>query len=278
MMASKIPAYFIFMYGTFSSGNKRYIILERADYRMDDYLSQYNFKPKTFLQIFYHVANGVSYLENMQFNHGDLWSENVLLVWHKDDLELPMNERRFSIKIIDFDSAFKENSEVNNPSYGGAEKYRKKYILGYDLNRFYDALIYSYESYLDKKLEYKKSKISKLKKMQKKGHKVKIPSLDEEDSDDEAFDRVNIVYPQEIVDFMYKLGPQDPNVFKDCPDMSGKNVMKMILDYAKELGLDLSTQDRDNLLNDKKMGDIDEDEQYYEEDEDEEEDDDFDDD
>lgn len=239
LIAGEFPGYFIFMYGCFTSGGKKYIILEKADHGLDDYLTEYNADTKTILQIFYHIARAVSYLEKEEFNHGDLWSENVMLSWLPDQEDIPEEEREFTIKVLDFDSAYKSASQIKNPSYGGADYFRTKFILGYDLNRFFDGLIYSYESYIKKKTATKKRTIARLRRLKKQGKKVTIPRMEDPDKEDEAFDAENIIYPQEIIDFMHQLKPRDPNYFKDCPEMSGEAVMKAIENYAVKLDIDL---------------------------------------
>lgn len=254
MLHERIPGYFIFLYGTFNSSDNKYMILEKADYRVDDYTINYNINTKTYLQIFYHIAQAVSYLESIQFNHGDLWSENVMMSWAPNQLDKPIYERDFTIKIIDFDSAYKPNSEIIHPSYGGADNFRKNFYLGYDLNRYFDSLIYAYESYIEKKAEHKKKKIERAKKQRKRNKNVRVPKMDESDSSDHEFDRANAIYPDAIVDLLYAIGPQDPNVFKDCPDMSGAAIMKMIKETAGKLKVDLSTFDKNKLRNNDKMG------------------------
>lgn len=236
MMSGALPGYYIFMYGCFTSGRQKYIILEKADMCMDDFMTEYNLSTKQYLYIFYHVAQAVSFLEARQFNHGDLWIENVMLKWQPNQEDIPVQDREFTVKLIDYDSAFKVSSQIKNPSLGGADKYRKKFIMGYDLNRFFDSLIYSYESYIEKKAEAKEKKIARALKQRKRGKNVHVPDINEPDSEDELFDAENIIYPQEIIDFMYQLGPSEPNVFDDCPDMAGKEVMRLIKEYADKIG------------------------------------------
>lgn len=239
MIEGKLPGYYVFMYGCFNSGNNKYIILEKADLGLEVYLCRNNINADQYLYLFYHIANAVSYLEELEFNHGDLWCENVLVTWHPGQQGVPEGQKKFDIKIIDYDSAYKNESPINHPSYGGADSYRTKFIVGYDLNRFFDSLIYSYESYVDKKHSWKQNKIDKALAQKKKGKKnVKIPSFDEHDTDDEEFDADNVIYPQVIIDFMYSLGPSDPNVFTDCHDMAGKYVKSFILDTARNLGIE----------------------------------------
>jgi len=240
MVARDISGYFIFMYGSFISGKKRYFILEKADMLLDDYFLKYRPEPVRYLSIFYHIAQAVSLLEAVEFNHGDLWSENVLISWETGSGEdVPEKDRPFTIKIIDFDCAYKADANVKNPSYGGADKIRKKFILGYDLNRYFDSLLYSFDDYREKKLENKKRKINKLKRQRKQGKKVVVPSIEDSDDSDREFDTENIVYPPEILTFIAELTPAEPNDFTQCPGMSGKTVMEEILDYAKTIGIEL---------------------------------------
>ena len=235
MLKDELPGYYIFTYGCFTSGGKKYIMLEKADKNLDNFMADNNLSTTQYMYIFYHVAKAVSHLEALNFNHGDLWNENVMVNWRSDCKD--EGSRKFDIKIIDFDSAFKTNSSIKNPSYGGADDYRKKFILGYDLNRFFDSLIYSYESYLEKKSDFKRKKIARAKRLQKRGKKVVIPNEDEPDTDDELFDDENIIYPQQIIDFMYCLDPWDPNVFDDRPEMSGEAVMKLVLEKCEKWGI-----------------------------------------
>ena len=142
MIEGTIPAYFIFMYDYFNSGKYKYIILEKADYNLEEYLVENDFDTKKYLEIFWQIADAVSYLEALNFNHGDLWDENVMISWLPNQDHIPLEKRKFTIKIIDYDSAFKTKSKINHPSYGGASSFRKDFILGYDLNRFFDSLLY----------------------------------------------------------------------------------------------------------------------------------------
>lgn len=216
MLEGRLPGYYIFMYDTFSSGKNRYIVLDYADKCLDDYLVDNDLTSVEFLRVFWHIANAVSKLEERRFNHGDLWSENVMVKWLPDQEDIPERERKFYIKLIDYDSAFKARSEIKRPSYGGAEKFRRKFILGYDMNRFFDSLIYAYNSYLRKKAKY----------VQREG----------EEGD---FDTYNIIYPQEIIDFIHSLKPADPNVFDDCPNISGEAVKQAVEECAERLQLTL---------------------------------------
>ena len=122
MMKNELVGYYIFLYGSFTSGSRKYMILEKLDKGLDEYLTENNVDVKTYLQIFWHIANAVDYLEQFRFNHGDLWIENVMLKWW------PGQNGKFNIKIIDYDSAFKENSQINHPSFGGADDFRDKFI------------------------------------------------------------------------------------------------------------------------------------------------------
>lgn len=239
MLAGELPGYYIFLYGCFDSGGYKYFVIERADINLDDYMVMYDLSVEKYLHIFWHVANAVEALEAYHFNHGDLWSENVMIMWDPDQDHLDDEDKTFTIKIIDYDSAYNKKHKVTTPSYGGAEYFRKKFILGYDLSRFFDSLIYSHDSFIKKKTAHKRAKINRLKKLKKRKRNIVIPSMDDPDSSDEEFDRDNIIYPEEIVQFMRDLKPQDPNDFNDCPHMSGTAVKKVIEEYAEEHGYEL---------------------------------------
>lgn len=225
MIQGRIPNYFIFMYDSFFSGNQCYIILEKAEQCFYDYCVENNVSKITYYNMFWQIADAVSYLENMEFNHGDLWSDNVML----NGIEKQGTVR---IKIIDFDSAFKTKSKIKNPSYGGANDFRDSFILGYDLNRFFDSLLYSHNNYIEKKARHKKQKIARMKRLAKKGKKVVIPKIDEQDSSDDEFDAVNIVYPDEVLEFMESLDAKDPDHFDDTPHMSGEAVRDLLDSYC----------------------------------------------
>jgi len=239
MLNGTIPGYFIFMYDFFTSGDWNYIILEKADYSLEDYMMKFNHDTKKYLEIFWHIANAISYLEELEFNHGDLWDANIMLSWLDDQEESEIDDKLFTIKIIDLDSAFKEDSLVTSPSLGGSDYYRDKFILGYDLNRFFDALLFSYKDYVEKKKQHKIKKIKKMTILKKKDKKIVIPSLDEDDDSDIEFDNDNVIYPPEIIKFMLDLKPTDPDNFKDNPGMSGNSIKMKIEKYANELELEL---------------------------------------
>jgi tRNA A-37 threonylcarbamoyl transferase component Bud32 len=219
MLTGEIPPYYVFLYTSFTSGKKKYFVLDKADTNLDDYLIENNLSKEEYLSLFWAIADAVEHLEKNQMNHGDLWGENIML---KDG----------KIVIIDFDAAYKNNSTICSPALGGSDDYRSKFILGYDMNRFFDSCIFSYESYIKKKTDYKKAKILKAKRQLKKGKKVVIPKMEEEDEDDREFDDVNIIYPPEIIAFMYSLKRQDVNSFDDNEAMSGASIKKLIEQFS----------------------------------------------
>lgn len=230
MRDGELPGYYIFMYATFPSGKNQYIIMEKADKCLDALCIEHNLSTDTYLKIFWHIANAVDCLEKLHFNHGDLWSENVMIVWDPDQDNIPEVDRSFTIKLIDYDSAYKDRV-CTQPSFGGATKFRTKFLLGYDLNRFFDGLLFSYENYIEKKTAHKKDKIKHLQKLQKKGKKVVIPKLYEQDDSDEEYDRANVIYPSEIIDLMYSFNTTDPDDFTDLPHLSGSTVKTKIEEY-----------------------------------------------
>jgi serine/threonine protein kinase len=239
MLAGELPAYYIFLYGCFTSGSCRYLILEKADKHIFQHFVDYNLSVKIYLQTFWQVADAVSYLEAVKLNHGDLWEENVMLNWNPDQHDIPEEERSFTIKIIDFDAAFQPGSTIKNPNYGGAENYRTKFIIGYDLSRFFDALIFNYEDCVEKKKLYKKELMQKERRAKKRKNPPVPKTETEIDAQVEEEFYENATYPQEIIDFMYSLKPNDPDHFEHCERMSGKSVCAMIVKFAEQLGVSL---------------------------------------
>lgn len=226
----KISNYFINLYADITSGNNNYLILEKADTRFDQEFTPRDGTTQEFLNIFWQLAQAVKELEAIEMNHGDLWVENVMLT---------EQDGYHHVRIIDFDAAFKEKSNINKPAVGGADYHRTTFVLGYDLNRFFDSVLHSYHSYTKRKLADKKRRINKAKRLKKMGRNVQIPKLDVQDSEDEEWDEVNVLYPPEIVEFMEELGSQDPNYFDDMPDLSGETVQKKIEELADKLQIDI---------------------------------------
>lgn len=220
MINGTIPNYYVFLYTSFNIDNCKCIVMEKLDINLDDYMTSNNLTTKEYYDIFYNIANSIYYLEKIKFNHGDLWVENIMLNWEP-------NEKKYRVKLIDFDSSFMENNPlISKPNIGGSKKYRKSFILGYDLNRFFDSIIHSYESYISKKTQNKKSKIARLQK--KKNKNRVIPSLDIDDTSDEEYDIENVIYPKEIIDFFYTLNINSVDDFNDNIDMSAINIQKAL--------------------------------------------------
>lgn len=212
MLEKKIPELYIYMYDCFPSGNHKYLLLEKADIGFDDFCLMFNIAPANiFFKIFTQLATAVSYLESYSFNHGDLWSENVMLLFDNNDIRLDNN---FTIKIIDYDSAFMDNSQINRNSQGGADKIRRKFILGYDLSRFFDAIMFAYNGYLEKKQEYKQEKLEN--------------NITEIDDTDLEIDSANVRYPDSVLKFLYSLKYRNENYFKSQPEMSGNAVLEKL--------------------------------------------------
>jgi preprotein translocase subunit SecE len=184
----------------------------------------YNFNYEWYKKTFYHITNAVALLEKFNFNHGDLWNENVMIKWRPGQEDIPEHKRKFDIKFIDFDSSYMDDSNINNPTLGGGDNYRERFYIGYDLNRYFDALKYTHEKGLKNKVDYRI----------KKAKKLKIPESElEADSSEEEFDIVNIIYPQKILEFMYSLPTICPEEFEEkypdgCIELSGKNVLNKL--------------------------------------------------
>jgi len=229
MLASKLPNYYLFMYGDYIHKKYSYFILEKIDIKLEDYLTDYNIFTETYFSVFFQIARAISFLENEEFNHGDLWIENVMLNWKDGQDEKPIEEREFDIKLIDYDAACKNNSKINCPNRGGSVRKRIRFLLGYDLNRFYDALLYTYNDYMKKKLEYKIKNISR-----------RHAEIDEDTPSDIEYDRINIVYPTNIVNFMNSLPLISIDKLRDHAEMSGENIMTKIIETAKELNIEIA--------------------------------------
>jgi len=221
MLSNEIPAYYVFLYGNYSDGVYKFLMMEKVDRCLDHLMCDHYYSTKWYLDSFRQIAKAVGYLEKYEFNHGDLWNENVMIKWHPNQEGIKEKEKTFDVKFIDFDSAFKNNSLIRFPSLGGGENYRKKFYLGYDLNRYFDAVKYSHDSYIRKRGEYKR----------KMAKKLRIP-IEEVDSDSEI-EEENIIFPQEVVDFMVSLPTVDPETFDGVkpnghPELSAKNVLKLL--------------------------------------------------
>lgn len=226
LLTRTIPNYFIFAYTSFNEKQFKYIIMEYADKCMDTFITEYNVESEKFFEIFMDVTRAVSYLEDLLFNHGDLWTENVMLKWLPGQEGIDDYNKKFMIKLIDYDASFQENSEINSPNLGAGKEFRTQFLLGYDLNRFFDSILYNYNSYIEHKEANKKKKFIK-----KHGKKKAIPEYIESDTSDEEYDDDNAVYPEEVITFIETLDPIDPEkVFGHLPRLSAKNVLIKLKD------------------------------------------------
>jgi len=226
MLSGEIPPYYNFFFGQFQSGGLNYLILEHADTPIEKFLMT---RPpvQTFLQIFWLIADAIDRLEKLQFNHGDLWLDNVYVSTKNGKIE---------IKLIDFDASYHKESRTTVPSFGGSDYRRHKFVLGYDLNRFFDNLLYSHTEFIRIKKE------NKLKKLRayNRANKTKM-TLDEYKSDDSdrEFDDSNIVFPEQIVLFLQRLNIKNLNNFMTNVEMSGERIKNKIEELAKELKIKL---------------------------------------
>lgn len=214
MLEGVLPGYYIYMFDYYISGPNKYIIMEKADKMIDTYLEENDLTSNQYYHLFWSVADAVDCLEELKFNHGDLWSENIMISFIDTDSNDSTNEseKKYNVKFIDYDCAYNKEGNVVNPSYGGSNKFRKKFLIGYDLSRFFDGFLFSYNDML-KKINKETKRI----KCDKKKAIIKEEYLDE-----------NIRFPQEIIDFMISLEPKDPNVFIDNPNTSGKTIKEKI--------------------------------------------------
>lgn len=228
MDKKEFPAYYIYCYTQFKDQRYQYVLLEKADMPLDDFLIERDFNTKEYLELFYQIADAIEYLESVKFNHGDLWNENIMVKLHEDG---------YSIKLIDYDCAYMANSDITSPNLGGSDSIRRKFIIGYDLNRYFDAILHSYKDYLLKKRTNKHAKIKKI------GKKItKLEDVDDisDDESDQEFDNQNVIFTSEIVTFIESLECVDPDDYSPTEELSGKMVKQKILEYAQELELQLT--------------------------------------
>lgn len=181
MLEDKLPHYYNFLYGVYSRDDFQYFILEKVDEMLVDVMELNNWETYWYKNVYGQIIDAVSYLEKLNFNHGDLWDGNIMVNWIKD-VEFPQ------IVFIDWDSAYMTGSQFTRPTQGGGFEKRHRFILGYDLNRYFDSVIYCYNSYCKKKDKL----INKL--TRRKEDLENHPEL-------EDIDEINIIYPDEIIDF-----------------------------------------------------------------------------
>lgn len=164
-------------------------------------------------RIFRQIATAVEFLESIEMNHGDLWVENIMYVGDIDD---PDN---FCIKIIDFDSAFRQNDPyINCPAIGGSTKPRNKFIRGYDLNRYFKSLKDAHTEYQELKNEARSAW---------NAQKNTRGSFD--DTIGKEFDDINVVYPDEIVEFLESLQLNSLDSHTPNVSLSGSVIRQAIM-------------------------------------------------
>jgi hypothetical protein len=146
-------------------------------------------------------------------------------VWN-EDLE------EWEIRIIDFDSTFKDGVCMK-PSLGYSDDFRKDFFIGYDLSRLFDDIKHSYTDYRNKRDKEKKRMTHRILQQQKKGN---LLDIDPYQSDDEVkdWDKSNIQYPPEFIDFMFSLPCGDPEFPEQCPQMSGSEIKKKLIALAEQ--------------------------------------------
>ena len=224
MINKEFPIYFVLTYGCYSKDNNKYIILEKVDASLEDIMVDNNMPKEWFFKVYAQIATAVSYLEKEHFNHGDLWNDNVMIKWLENSEDI--SKRAFHIKLIDYDSAFKENSEIKNPSLGGGLEYRNSFILGYDLNRYFDAMLYSHNSYISKKNKFLQ-KESRRNRMSVEEFS-KLPATIEELKE---FEDENIIFPEEVLQFFNELNPVDVEIVSKKTNLvrfSGANILRKL--------------------------------------------------
>lgn len=210
MICGELPGYYNFLYGCYSRDDNRYFILEKADEILDDVMTVRDHDVEWYKEVYMQIVDAVDHLEKLEFNHGDLWNENIMLRWLTDE--------KFVVIFIDWDSAFMTGSNFQKPSQGGGYEKRDRFMLGYDLNRYFDAVWYAHKSYLRKKDRF-------IKRLIKNGESV------EDNEEVELFDLENIIYPDSVISMFEKLDPMNvDDVVKttDISRMSAKNVREFV--------------------------------------------------
>ena len=226
MLSNEIPHYFPLIYADYIYKGKRHVVMERCDGRLyDDVFVEDDLTESQYLDFFYQLADAIECLETIEFNHGDLWTDNIM-IW--------ITDIRTRICIIDFDASFKKGV-CDKPALGYTNDYRTKFYIGYDLNRFFDEILHYYKHYIK---ERQKCKNRKRKERLKKQQKEKNGSdLDESDSEIEQYDQDNPKYPPKIIKFIESLPLYNPEEPKQWPQMSGNTMKERILNFAKEQGI-----------------------------------------
>jgi len=240
MVKNEIPPNYIMLHGNYTDKGKKVLVLEKADMDLEKYLLKTRPDTKGYLKLFWKIAKAVEPLEALEFNHGDLWTSNIMLKWMPDQGKIPLKNRDYSIRFIDYDSAYKKGVAMT-PSFGGADNYRSRFLLGYDLSRFFDSLIYSFEQYIKMKTDHKQKKIDKAMRLKKRKPDTYVPTLSESDDSDREYDEQNMTYPADIIEFMYELGPADPNSFEDHPETAGSTVVEKIEAMMARLNMPIPT-------------------------------------
>lgn len=214
MLKKEIPPYYNFIYGNYSKDGYRYFILEKADKMLDDVMIDTLQTTEWYKDIFMQLFDAVDYLEKLKINHGDLWNDNLMVRWGSGESESP------KLVLIDWDSAFGENTAFQNPTLGGGTIKKKRFILGYDLNRYFDAILYSYNSYQRKKNAC----------IKRFARKVSNP---EEHPEVLEYDNENVVHPKEILSFLKTIEKIITHIDKvdndtDLSKLSAVNMRKLL--------------------------------------------------
>jgi len=141
MISGDIPYNYIFLYGTFMEDKYKYLMLEKASITLSNLAYDYDISLKEYVKLYYNIGQAVKWLERIEMNHGDLWDHNVMIKWDSKPSEF--ENVNYTVKLIDFDSAYKAGV-ATKPSLGGSDLHRRKFIIGYDINRLVDAVLAKY--------------------------------------------------------------------------------------------------------------------------------------
>ena len=231
MLSEELPHYFPMLYANYTHNCKKYLIMELCDESVfDDYFVEEQRSTLEFLEIFYQIADAVDALEQIEMNHGDLWTDNVM-IWYTGS--------KPKVCIIDFDCTFKKGV-CENPALGYGNDYRKDFFIGYDLSRLFDDIKHSYDNYKLKRTVCKNKYTKRILKQQQKGQCLEIDPY-ASDSETKEYDEVNIKFTPDIIEFIYSLELSDPSEPTQAPHMSGASIKQRIIEFAKKKNIECTS-------------------------------------
>lgn len=179
MNAGDLPWYYVYMFGSYierrrSGQQLRCVLLEDCGMTCKRYQRRnwMRMSPRQVLELWYRIAHAVDALERIEMNHGDLYRDNVMVCLKRlndtttdtggansSNVGDDQNEHNldYDIKLIDYDSCFMQGVSTD-PALGCSDYYRKRFILGLDMNAFLFNECWLLAQYLNDLDEYRESK------------------------------------------------------------------------------------------------------------------------